>query len=129
MDWEEHLKHLKEENDNDEFTIVEKPGVRYVNPLNQSPKYIIRICKCSPYKFLNVLYRGRKKLSTLKSPEALTARRRRHWQLLVKKELGKVQRARTATHKELMLQRKRLATLCCKHWRHVAMQVRNYLRL
>ncbi|XP_045779214.1 chromatin-remodeling ATPase INO80 isoform X2 [Maniola jurtina] len=93
VDWEEQLKHMKEENDNDEFTIVEKPGVR-----------------------------GRKKLSTLKSPEALTARRKRHWQLLVKKELGKVQRARTATHRELMLQRKRLATLCCKHWRHVAMQ-------
>ncbi|XP_073959810.1 LOW QUALITY PROTEIN: chromatin-remodeling ATPase INO80-like [Choristoneura fumiferana] len=92
MDWEEQLRNMKEEKD-DEFAIVEKPGVR-----------------------------GRKKLSTLKTPEALTARRRRHWQLLVKKELGKVQRARTATHREVMLQRKRLATLCCKHWRHVAMQ-------
>ncbi|CAH2095187.1 unnamed protein product [Euphydryas editha] len=93
VDWEDQLRNLKEENDIDEFTIAEKSGVR-----------------------------GRKKLSSLKSPEALTARRRRHWQLLVKKELGKVQRARTATHRELMLQRKRLATLCCKHWRHVAMQ-------
>nr|XP_032522250.1 chromatin-remodeling ATPase INO80 isoform X1 [Danaus plexippus plexippus] len=93
VDWEEQLRNLKEENDTDEFTISEKPGPR-----------------------------GRKKLSSLKSPEALTARRRRHWQLLVKKELGKVQRSRTATHRELMLQRKRLATLCCKHWRHVAMQ-------
>ncbi|XP_072933681.1 chromatin-remodeling ATPase INO80 [Epargyreus clarus] len=92
VDWEEQLRHLKEEND-DEYTISEKAGVR-----------------------------GRKKLAMLKSPEALTARRRRHWQLLVKKELGKVQRARTAAHRELMLQRKRLATLCCKHWRHVAMQ-------
>ncbi|CAH0731987.1 unnamed protein product, partial [Brenthis ino] len=93
VDWEDQLRHLKEENDTDEFTIAEKPGAR-----------------------------GRKKLSAIKSPEALTARRRRHWQLLVKKELGKVQRARTAQHRELMLQRKRLATLCCKHWRHVAMQ-------
>ncbi|KPJ17900.1 Putative DNA helicase Ino80 [Papilio machaon] len=93
MDWEEQLRNLKEENDTDEFTIVEKPGVR-----------------------------GRKKLSTLKSPEALTARRRRHWQLLVKKELGKVQRARGAAHREMVLHSKRLATLCCKHWRHVAMQ-------
>ncbi|KAI5644843.1 DNA-binding domain-containing protein [Phthorimaea operculella] len=93
IDWEEQLRNLKDEKDEDEFTIVEKPGVR-----------------------------GRKKLSLLKSPEALTARRRRHWQLLVKKELGKVQRARTSTHREVMLQRKRLATLCCKHWRHVAMQ-------
>ncbi|XP_075984610.1 chromatin-remodeling ATPase INO80 isoform X2 [Anticarsia gemmatalis] len=94
VDWEEQLRNLKEENDNDEYSIsTEKPGVR-----------------------------GRKKLSTLKSPEALTARRRRHWLLLVKKELGKVQRARTATHREVMLQRKRLATLCCKHWRHIAMQ-------
>ncbi|CAG4960273.1 unnamed protein product [Colias eurytheme] len=92
-DWEDHVKHIKEENDTDEFTIAEKSGVR-----------------------------GRKKISTLKSPEALTARRKRHWFLLVKKELGKVQRARTATHRELMLQRKRLATLCSKHWRHVAMQ-------
>lgn len=74
-------------------------------------------------------FRGRKKLSTMKSPEALTARRRRHWLLLVKKELGKVQRARTATHREVMLQRKRLATLCCKHWRHVAMQVLSQLIL
>ncbi|XP_063529749.1 chromatin-remodeling ATPase INO80 isoform X1 [Cydia strobilella] len=92
VNWEDQLRNIKEEKD-DEFTIVDKPGVR-----------------------------GRKKLSTLKTPEALTARRRRHWQLLVKKELGKVQRARTATHREVMLQRKRLATLCCKHWRHVAMQ-------
>nr|XP_026497492.1 chromatin-remodeling ATPase INO80 isoform X2 [Vanessa tameamea] len=93
VDWEDQLRNIKEENDTDEFTSTEKLGVR-----------------------------GRKKLASLKSPEALTARRRRHWQLLVKKELGKVQRARTATHRELMLQRKRLATLCCKHWRHVAMQ-------
>lgn len=94
VDWEEQLRSLKEEPDNDEYPMsTEKPGVR-----------------------------GRKKLSTLKSPEALTARRRRHWLLLVKKELGKVQRARTATHREVMLQRKRLATLCCKHWRHIAMQ-------
>ncbi|KAJ2954687.1 hypothetical protein O0L34_g2984 [Tuta absoluta] len=93
IDWEEQLRNLKDDKDEDEFTIVEKPGVR-----------------------------GRKKMSLLKSPEALTARRRRHWQLLVKKELGKVQRARTSTHREVMLQRKRLATLCCKHWRHVAMQ-------
>ncbi|XP_053615593.1 chromatin-remodeling ATPase INO80 isoform X2 [Plodia interpunctella] len=94
VDWEEQLRNLKQENDSEDFTpAIEKPGVR-----------------------------GRKKLSTLKSPEALTARRRRHWLLLVKKELGKVQRARTATHREVMLQRKRLSTLCCKHWRHVAMQ-------
>ncbi|KAL0868568.1 hypothetical protein ABMA27_008036 [Loxostege sticticalis] len=94
VDWEDQLRHLKQENDTEEYSApVDKPGVR-----------------------------GRKKLSTLKSPEALTARRRRHWLLLVKKELGKVQRARTATHREVMLQRKRLATLCCKHWRHVAMQ-------
>lgn len=94
VDWEEQLHNIKEENDTDDFTIgTDKPGVR-----------------------------GRKKLSSLKSPEALTARRRRHWLLLAKKELGKVQRARTATHREVMLQRKRLATLCCKHWRHVAMQ-------
>ncbi|KAJ0172326.1 hypothetical protein K1T71_012299 [Dendrolimus kikuchii] len=94
VDWEEQLRNVKEENDTDDFTIVtDKPGVR-----------------------------GRKKLSTLKSPEALTARRRRHWLLLAKKELGKVQRARTATHRDVMLQRKRLATLCCKHWRQVAMQ-------
>ncbi|CAH2054745.1 unnamed protein product, partial [Iphiclides podalirius] len=93
VDWEEQLRNLKEENDTDEFTIVEKPGIR-----------------------------GRKKLSSLKSPEALTARRRRHWQLLVKKELGKVQRARSAAHRDMVLHSKRLATLCCKHWRHVAMQ-------
>ncbi|KAH9643982.1 hypothetical protein HF086_004243, partial [Spodoptera exigua] len=94
-EWDDQLHSLKEEPDNDEYTMsAEKPGVR-----------------------------GRKKLSTLKSPEALTARRRRHWLLLVKKELGKVQRARTATHREVMLQRKRLATLCCKHWRHIAMQM------
>ncbi|CAK1545627.1 unnamed protein product [Leptosia nina] len=93
VDWEDQLKHIKEENDNDEYTIAEKSGVR-----------------------------GRKKALMAKTPEALTARRKRHWFLLVKKELGKVQRARTATHRETILQRKRLATLCSKHWRHVAMQ-------
>ncbi|XP_059051639.1 chromatin-remodeling ATPase INO80 [Achroia grisella] len=94
VDWDQQIliKNVKHEPESEEYNI-DKPGVR-----------------------------GRKKLSTLKSPEALTARRRRHWLLLVKKELGKVQRARTATHREVMLQRKRLATLCCKHWRHVAMQ-------
>ncbi|XP_028159742.1 chromatin-remodeling ATPase INO80 [Ostrinia furnacalis] len=94
VDWEDQLRNIKQETDAEEYNVpIDKPGVR-----------------------------GRKKLSTLKSPEALTARRRRHWLLLVKKELGKVQRARTATHREVLLQRKRLATLCCKHWRHVAMQ-------
>ncbi|XP_048477977.1 chromatin-remodeling ATPase INO80 [Plutella xylostella] len=94
VDWEEQLQNLKQENDNDEYASSEKPTST----------------------------RGRKKLSTLKSPEALTARRRRHWQLLAKKELGKVQRARVAAHKELALQRKRLAALCCKLRRHAAMQ-------
>ncbi|KAL4717058.1 hypothetical protein ACJJTC_016945 [Scirpophaga incertulas] len=94
VDWTEHLRNIKQENDSTEYSpAVDKPGVR-----------------------------GRKKLSTLKSPEALIARRRRHWLLLVKKELGKVQRARASTHRDTMLQRKRLATLCCKHWRQVAMQ-------
>ncbi|XP_049885990.1 chromatin-remodeling ATPase INO80 isoform X2 [Pectinophora gossypiella] len=95
IDWEEQLRNLKDDKDKDEddFAILDKPGIR-----------------------------GRKKLAAMKSPEALTARRRRHWQLLVKKELGKMQRARTSTHREVMLQRKRLATLCCKHWRQLAMQ-------
>ncbi|VVC95066.1 unnamed protein product [Leptidea sinapis] len=91
-DWEEQMRNMKDEPD-DEFCISEKAGVR-----------------------------GRKKSLNMKSPEVLTARRKRHWFLLVKKEMGKVQRARAATHKELLLQRKRLATLCSKHWRHVAMQ-------
>ncbi|XP_045484505.1 chromatin-remodeling ATPase INO80 [Pieris rapae] len=94
VDWEDHLKNIKEENElSDELIIAEKSSVR-----------------------------GRKKALMAKSPEALTARRKRHWVLLAKKELGKVQRARTATHREVTLQGKRLATLCSKHWRHVAMQ-------
>ena len=58
-----------------------------------------------------------------KRPEVLAARRRKFWQLMVKKEMGKVQRTRVAAHKDTLQNCKRMATLCTKHHRQKAMQV------
>lgn len=64
----------------------------------------------------------RKKNALAKTPEAIAARRRKLWQLMAKKELGKVQRSKATNHKELLTSCKRVATLCMKTFRQKAMQ-------
>lgn len=66
--------------------------------------------------------RGRKKAILVKTPEMMAARRRKVWQLMAKKELGKVQRAKANNHKEMLTGCKRVATLCMKIFRQKAMQ-------
>lgn len=65
--------------------------------------------------------RGRKKQALLKTPEVMAARRRKIWQLMAKKELGKVQRAKANNHKEVLTSCKRYATMCMKVSRQKAM--------
>ncbi|KAJ8686508.1 hypothetical protein QAD02_022302 [Eretmocerus hayati] len=65
--------------------------------------------------------RGRKKHNT-KTPEVMAMRRRKIWMMMAKKELGKVQRAKTNNHKEMLIGCKRVAQHCMKFWRQKAMQ-------
>ncbi|CAB0038453.1 unnamed protein product [Trichogramma brassicae] len=65
--------------------------------------------------------RGRKK-HNVKSPEVMAMRRRKLWAMMAKKELGKVQRAKTNNHKEMLIGCKRVAQHCMKYWRQKAMQ-------
>ncbi|XP_034174999.1 chromatin-remodeling ATPase INO80 [Osmia lignaria lignaria] len=65
--------------------------------------------------------RGRKKHNN-KSPEVMAMRRRKIWVMMSKKELGKVQRAKTNNHKEMLISCKKVAQHCMRHWRQKAMQ-------
>ncbi|XP_055384468.1 chromatin-remodeling ATPase INO80 [Condylostylus longicornis] len=65
--------------------------------------------------------RGRKKKSLKMTPELMAVRRRRAWQTMAKKELGKVQRAKVNNHKEMLQSCKRVATMCMKITRQKAM--------
>ncbi|XP_014219973.1 putative DNA helicase Ino80 isoform X2 [Copidosoma floridanum] len=66
--------------------------------------------------------RGRsKKKHNTKSPEVMAMRRRKIWMMMSKKELGKVQRAKTNNHKEMLISCKRVAQHCMKYWRQKAM--------
>lgn len=66
--------------------------------------------------------RGRKKKSAIaKTPELMAARRRKVFQLMSKKELGKIQRAKANNHKEMLQGCKRVATMCMKVTRQKAM--------
>ncbi|XP_067614395.1 chromatin-remodeling ATPase INO80 [Eurosta solidaginis] len=59
--------------------------------------------------------RGRRRRSQLpRTPEVMAARRRRVWQLMAKKELGRCQRAKANNHKEVLQNCKRVATMCSK---------------
>uniref|UniRef100_A0A1B0DNK0 Chromatin-remodeling ATPase INO80 n=1 Tax=Phlebotomus papatasi TaxID=29031 RepID=A0A1B0DNK0_PHLPP len=66
--------------------------------------------------------RARKKAALMKTPEMMAVRRRKVWQQMAKKELGKVQRAKVNNHKEMLTNCKRVATLCMKIFRQKAMQ-------
>ncbi|EFN75626.1 Putative DNA helicase Ino80 [Harpegnathos saltator] len=65
--------------------------------------------------------RGRKKHNT-KSVEVMTMRRKKIWVMMSKKELGKVQRAKSNNHKEMLISCKKVAQHCMKYWRQKAMQ-------
>lgn len=58
--------------------------------------------------------KSRKKSLLAKTPEVMAARRRKVWQLMAKKELGKVQRAKANNHKEMLQSCKRVSTMCMK---------------
>lgn len=66
--------------------------------------------------------RYRKKALLAKTPEMMALRRRKLWQLMAKKELGKVQRSKANNHKEQLTGCKRVATMCMKIFRQKAMQ-------
>ncbi|XP_055921969.1 chromatin-remodeling ATPase INO80 [Eupeodes corollae] len=73
--------------------------------------------------------RGRKKKSAMaKTPELMAARRRKVFQLMSKKELGKIQRAKANNHKEMLQGCKRVATMCMKVTRQKAMQSQKIMK-
>ncbi|EDV98617.1 chromatin-remodeling ATPase INO80 [Drosophila grimshawi] len=49
-----------------------------------------------------------------KNPEVLAARRRRIWQIMSKKESGRLQRIKSNNHKEMLANCKRVAGMCAK---------------
>ncbi|XP_075145715.1 chromatin-remodeling ATPase INO80 [Haematobia irritans] len=75
--------------------------------------------------------RGRRRKSQQglpRSPEALAARRKRVWQLMAKKEIGRHQRARSNNHKEMLQNCKRAATMCMKVVRQKAMHSQKVMK-
>lgn len=72
--------------------------------------------------------RGRRKSNFVRTPEAMAARRRKVWQIMAKKEIGKVQRAKVNNHKEMTTSAKRVATLCMKSMRQKAMQSQKIMK-
>ena len=105
IDWDEQILAMKEEGDLD---IDSKP---------QSPT-------------MQMSGRGRKpkKILASKIPEMMAIRRRKLWQLMAKKELGKVQRAKVNNHKEMVTNCKKVATLCMKASRQKAMQSQKIMK-
>lgn len=66
--------------------------------------------------------RGRKRKSFLKTPEVMNHRRRKMWQMMAKKEIGKFQRTKANNHKEMLTNCKKTAILCQKVVRQKAME-------
>lgn len=66
--------------------------------------------------------RGRKRKSMFKTPELMNHRRRKLWQTMAKKEIGKFQRTKANNHKEMLQNCKKTATLCQKVARQKAME-------
>lgn len=108
IDWEEHLNDMANMEGDDGF------DSKSTSPLpGSTPKLGMR---------------GRRKSSFLKTPEAMAARRRKVWQIMSKKEIGKVQRAKVNNHKEMVTGAKRVATLCMKAMRQKAMQSQKVMK-
>lgn len=74
------------------------------------------------------LKRGRKKTLMLKTPEMMAVQRKKMWQLMAKKELGKIHRAKSSNHKDALTGCKRVATVCMKIGRQKAMQSQKNMR-
>lgn len=66
--------------------------------------------------------RGRKRKSMFKTPELMNHRRRKVWQTMAKKEIGKFQRTKANNHKEMLTNCKKTASLCQKAARQKAME-------
>jgi DNA helicase INO80 len=66
--------------------------------------------------------KGRKRKSFLNTPEMLNHRRRKIWQMMAKKEIGKVQRLKANNHKEMLTNCKKTAVFCQKAVRQKAME-------
>lgn len=66
--------------------------------------------------------RGRKRKSLFKTPELMNHRRRKVWQTMAKKEIGKFQRTKANNHKEMLTNCKKTASLCQKAARQKAME-------
>lgn len=66
--------------------------------------------------------RGRKRKSMFKTPELMNHRRRKIWQMMAKKEIGKFQRTKANNHKEMLTNCKKTAALCQKVARQKAME-------
>ncbi|EDW14836.1 chromatin-remodeling ATPase INO80 [Drosophila mojavensis] len=63
-----------------------------------------------------------------KNPEVLAARRRRIWQIMSKKESGRVQRIRSNNHKEMLANCKRVAGMCAKVVRQRALNSQRIMK-
>jgi DNA helicase INO80 len=94
IDWEDQIMNIKEEDNNDDS-----------RPQSPSSKT-----------------GSRKRKSFLKTPEMLNQRRRKIWQMMAKKEIGKYQRTKANNHKEMMSNCKKTAVLCQKAVRQKAME-------
>uniref|UniRef100_A0A182NLU5 Chromatin-remodeling ATPase INO80 n=1 Tax=Anopheles dirus TaxID=7168 RepID=A0A182NLU5_9DIPT len=70
--------------------------------------------------------RGRK--MRLKTPEVMNIRRRKMWQLMAKKEVGKLQRAKANNHKDTITNCRRVAVLCMRVARQKAMQSQKVMK-
>ena len=66
--------------------------------------------------------RGRKRKILFKTPELMNHRRRKLWQTMTKKEIGKFQRTKANNHKEMLTNCKKTASLCQKVARQKAME-------
>lgn len=66
--------------------------------------------------------KSRKRKSFLNTPEMLAHRRRKMWQMMAKKEIGKFQRTKANNHKEMLQNCKKTAVLCQKVVRQKAME-------
>lgn len=74
--------------------------------------------------------RGRRRKSNQdqRLPEVMTARRKRVWQIMSKKELGRYHRIKLNNHKEVTQNCKRVATMCMKVVRQRAMQSQKIMK-
>ncbi|XP_020814037.1 putative DNA helicase Ino80 isoform X2 [Drosophila serrata] len=63
-----------------------------------------------------------------KNPAALAARRRRIWQIMSKKETGRLQRIKSNNHKEMLANCKRVAGMCAKVVRQRALNSQRIMK-